>query len=374
MNDINSQTSDVEVVCAQFCAKIRSGEWKAGDRLPTARELAKILNCSIGTLGKAVVLLSHEGIIDQRKKAGIRILEGQDVEVNHTQAAYAFIYTSERHEGVRRMVEGFHEAARLKKSRVVTLTTGIDYSKEAEYFRRLSEFDVRGALIHPLFLTPQDQVSFSQMLTTSKFPVVLADVHLPGLCINSVCADNAHASYVMASYLLKQGLKRVGFVANSATSSNVRDKYLGYRQALDEHRMVERPEDVLLKPMMAPSFEDPLGESVALARDYLRKHPDIEGVACSNDFIATGFLIAAQELNWSVPDRLQVTGISGFRCVPPGYPVLTTYRIPFERIGARAFESLATLSAGGELALNELIRGEISVGESTRAISEKRKK
>ncbi len=338
-----------------------------GDRLPALGELAKTFQCSVGTVSKAVALLAHAGFVDQRKKAGIRVLRTAATSGGaRTQAdAFALIYPSERHEGIRRMVEGFQAAADAAKCRIVTLTTGTDYRKEAEYFSRLPEFDVKGVMIHPVFPTPQDQVDFSQMLVGSNFPVVLGETSLPGLGCHSVSTDGAHAAYVMTRRLLEGGCRRVGFFANNVSNANVRDKYLGYRQAMDEGGLGDDARRVFLEPTMHPNFEDPLREPAALARAYLQRHADVDGIVCANDFLAHGCLIAARELGIPVPDAIKITGMNDFQSLPPQSPALTTYRFPYDEIGRRAFEVLKNISEGrlGQ-PLDSFVRGTLIGRES----------
>jgi GntR family transcriptional regulator, arabinose operon transcriptional repressor len=367
VNDVAYHSSDVNAVHLALRRKMLNAEWKAGDRLPPIAELAKMFKCSAGTVSKAIALLAHAGFVDQRKKAGIRVLYNAPDQGSFDQKAdaFAFIYPSEQHEAARRMVEGFQEAGQKMKCRIVTLTTGTDYRKEAEYFRRLVEFDVKGVLIHPLFPTPQDQVDFSQMLVGSKFPVVLADMSLPGLGCPSISTDGAHASFTLTRHLLDRGCRRIGFFANNVSNANVRDKYIGYRQALDKIGKGEDRQLVFLKPTMQPNFEDPIQESVVLARDYLKRHPDVDGIVCANDFLAHGCLIAARELNIAVPEQIKITGMNDFQFLPPQTLALTTYHFPYAEIGRRAFETLQALSLGKtDQPLDSLVRGTLVVRES----------
>lgn len=51
-------------------AKIRSGEWSPGDRIPTERELMAAYGCARMTVHKAISALVAAGLIERRKKAG----------------------------------------------------------------------------------------------------------------------------------------------------------------------------------------------------------------------------------------------------------------------------------------------------------------
>src|SRR5690606_18859873 len=138
-----------------------------------------------------------------------------------------------------RTVKGFQDAARDAKRRVVMLTTGLDYEKETDYLFKLSEFDVRGTVIYPIVPTPQDLARFSKLLVATKFPVVLAEVNLPGLGCSSVGVDGFHAGYTMTRHLIGRGAKAIGFFSNFAWAPFMRDRYRGYRWALEEAGLAE---------------------------------------------------------------------------------------------------------------------------------------
>jgi GntR family histidine utilization transcriptional repressor len=55
---------------ADLEAKIRSGEWSPGDRIPTEHALMAVYGCARMTVHKAISALVAQGLIDRRKKAG----------------------------------------------------------------------------------------------------------------------------------------------------------------------------------------------------------------------------------------------------------------------------------------------------------------
>ena len=55
---------------ADLEAKIRSGEWSPGDRIPTEHELMAVYGCARMTVHKAISALVGAGLIERRKKAG----------------------------------------------------------------------------------------------------------------------------------------------------------------------------------------------------------------------------------------------------------------------------------------------------------------
>lgn len=350
--------------------RVLAGEWQPEEKLPTEMELAQRFDCSVGTMSKAMALLAHEGLVERKARAGTRVLpvrrngggEAGGVELD----AFAFIYPSAQHEGIWRTVQGFQGAAHARNRRAVMLTTGTDYRKEAEYISRLSEFHVRGAVVYPSVLTPEDQAAFSQLLVSAKFPMVLVSINLLGLGCPAVTVDAFHAGYTMTRHLIGRGLKKIGYFSNRSGSVSMRDRYMGYRKAMEEGGLPMPAEWVLLEPSMHPNFADPVREPTELARGYLAQARAVEGVVCNTDYLALGLIQAAHELGLRVPEDIQVTGIDDYAIASSGQVPLTTYRVPYETIGAKAFEVLESrVAAQGAGPVSDVqIRGEIVVRQS----------
>ena len=362
----------VNTIHAELRQRVVSGVFALNEKLPTETELAAEFNCSLGTIAKAMALLSHEGLVERRTRAGTRVIANASsrpaLPTEHN--AYAFIYPSEQHEGIWRTVRGFQAAASQAKRRVVTLSTGSDYDKEAEYLSRLSEFAVKGAVLYPIIPTPQDQVQLSRILVNSRFPVVLADLNLPGLGCPSVMVDGFHAGHSVTRHLLQTGLRRIGFLANHSWAPSVTERQQGYLWAMEEAGQPIDPRHVLLEPSMRPNFVDPLKEPTELGLRYLEQAaklgPDgVQAVVCANDHIASGLIRAAEQAGIRIPIDLKVIGIDGFALPLPSGLKLTSYHVPFEEIGRRAFESLDTLLTSPTTVLPVVrVRGQIIVHDS----------
>lgn len=340
--------SKVDEVHAALRRQIVEGEWKPEDRLPTEAELAQRFDCSPATVNKAAALLVQAGLIERKPKLGMRVVRNREkaTEPAVQLDAFAMVYPSARHEGIHRIVRGFQDEALRQVRRVVTLTVGTDYHKELEFMRRLAEFDVKGAVVVPLRPTMESALHFSQAIMNPPIPLVGAAANLSASGCPSVRVDNFHAGYTMARHLIDGGSRRIGFFSNRSWANYVRDRYQGYRWALREAGLEEHAEWVMLEQGMRINFDDPLEEPAQLARAYLDRsgvggRGGLEAVVGGDDFLAFGLIRAALERGLRVPDDLRVTGIDDYLSIePPGGVELTTYHVPYEAIGQRAFHLL----------------------------------
>lgn len=107
--------SDVE-------ARVHSGEWRPGDRIPFEHELVAAYGCSRGTVSKALTRLARAGLIERRRKAGSFVADPQVhsavLEVPDLAAmiaargeAYRWQLLERRREAGELVVTGVHHAA-----------------------------------------------------------------------------------------------------------------------------------------------------------------------------------------------------------------------------------------------------------------------
>lgn len=59
-----------ERIRADVEGRIRSGEWRPGDRIPFEHEFVAHYGCARATVGKALTSLARAGLIERRRKAG----------------------------------------------------------------------------------------------------------------------------------------------------------------------------------------------------------------------------------------------------------------------------------------------------------------
>ncbi|PAW76023.1 MAG: hypothetical protein B9S32_16580 [Verrucomicrobia bacterium Tous-C9LFEB] len=354
-------------VFAQLHNRIATGVWGIGDQIPTEEELATEFQCSRGTVGRAVARLVQEKLVERRTRSGTRVIRTASA-ANPSSLdldACAFIYPGDQHVGGWRMLRGFQQAAFAAKRRTLTLSAGTDFRKEAEIVGRLAEFNVKGAVLFPVITNPEEMAYYSQMILSCPFPVVLLELNLPGMRRPAVVVDGLHAGYTMTKHLLDQGLRRIGFFSHYAWTPFIRDRYLGYRQALEEAGVAENEKWVMLESEMNPNFVDPIDEPRRMAESFLSRKMELEGIVCSSDNMAVGMLQALRDRGIAIPGPVKVTGMDDCAVAAASPIPLTTYRVPYEAMGLRAFECLNVLMHGEPLPVSEVqLRGEFVPGQT----------
>jgi DNA-binding LacI/PurR family transcriptional regulator len=102
-----------------------------------------------------------------------------------------------------------------------------------------------------------------------------------------------------------------------------------------------------VEPVLTAEYTVESGYEAALRLLGAKDRP--EAVICSDDEVALGTILAAEELKLSVPHDVAVTGWDDIMAARHARPALTTVRQPMRELGAHAARALDELIAGVSL-------------------------
>jgi LacI family transcriptional regulator len=119
----------------------------------------------------------------------------------------------------------------------------------------------------------------------------------------------------------------------TASNDRARERAVGVRETLETHGL-KLPAKLLIETdFTIHSAREALGK--ALAQD-----PKVTAVVCGNDILAIGALMEAAARDIPVPGALSVTGFDDIELAHEWNPGITTVRLPYSQIGARAAERM----------------------------------
>ena len=159
-----------------------------------------------------------------------------------------------------------------------------DPDREAELLRTLEQRAVDGVVLCSSRLPEQTLAD----LAKRHDAVVLINRTLAG-CSN-VCVDDARGAALVVAHLLGSGRRRIGLLAGSQIFHSSRERAHGYAEAM--LAAGEDPDPALTRRCDSPDIDG--GYRAALS--LLSERPDVDGLICYNDLVATGALRACAEL------------------------------------------------------------------------------
>ncbi|WP_437125125.1 LacI family DNA-binding transcriptional regulator [Erwinia papayae] len=220
----------------------------------------------------------------------------------------------------------------LKNGMVMLLgDAGDSRQRELELINNLLSQQVDG-----LFYNSVDRHPFIEVIQASGTPLVMLERVDPALNVHILGVDERAAAYQVSAHLLSHGYQDVGIICGPLAMLNTQDRLAGWRQALAEFGITERPQWIF------PTLYTREGGYQA-ARTMLAGEKIPRALFVSNEAQATGCIRALAEQGISVPGQVALVCFNGTEQSAFCVPSLTTVRQPVE---AMARQAIAMLSAG----------------------------
>jgi LacI family transcriptional regulator len=177
---------------------------------------------------------------------------------------------------------------------------------------------------------------------------------------SSVGIDERAGGKTIAEHLLSLGHHRFGFVQGPPEHRSAALRFDGFVEALRQAKVSEKP--------WTATGDFTFKSGVEAAEQLLRIQAPITALACANDDMAAGAMLALHRAGLEIPAAISVSGFDDTPMSEVVWPPLTTVRQPIKFIAERAVQMLFELSANGEEGAHyELIPHELVVRESTAA-------
>lgn len=206
-------------------------------------------------------------------------------------------------------------------------------------------YRVRGVIITSAELSSKA----AEQCMKRKVPVVLFNRYTRTRGVTSVTCDNVDAGRVAAEVLLDAGARKLAFLGGVAKSSTSKDRQRGFTQRLKE-------EGARLVAATSKEFTYEWGYEGALR--LFEESPDIDGIFCADDEIASGAMDALRfNLKKSLPREVKVIGFDDHPIASRAAYQITTFRQPVEEMIRRAVD--AVVHAGEVRPPSVVLKGEL---------------
>lgn len=186
------------------------------------------------------------------------------------------------------------------------------------------------------------QISTSQLLAIHRLgmPMVLIDHEDPLIPTDTVFANNVDSMSRLTNHVIGSGHTSLHFLGNIKYSRSFRDRWIGFRSALEENNIAPQNEQ---DPMLYVDFHaDTLfRETVKSWAAKLSKEAALPtAIMCANDHIAlkTGDILREEGL--SIPKDISITGFDNIEDAIRAATPLTTVNVPKEAMGRTAVARL----------------------------------
>lgn len=243
---------------------------------------------------------------------------------------------------------------------------GADYSlllkpitlPSASLAEDVRKFALQARLDGMLLLAPVcDQPAAIQALAALQVPLAAISPRqpVPG-SVNIFCQEE-EASYRLATHVIEQGHRRLGFIKGHPDHGGSQQRYQGYKAALKAQGL---PLNRSLVRQGQFDFES--GRHATASLLALPEPPSV--IIAGNDDMAAGAYYEASERGLAIPADLSIAGFDDTKIATHIWPPLTTVRQPIRQMSAQAVQSLIAL-LNGEVQPQEPLPCEVVIRQST---------
>ena len=198
---------------------------------------------------------------------------------------------------------------------------------------------------------------YLNFINTSYENFILVDFYTSMNNFDGVSDDNFYCSYLLTSYVISQGHKKLRFVGNFESTSSIRDRFMGFAKALMENGMNVNKADII-------NDRDENGYSIPL--EIPSELPD--AFICNCDETAAVMIQTLKEKGYNVPDDVSVTGFDNFLATNKTSVPLTTVSIRAEDTASVAADLIIKKVTGQPYVKGRhLVSGSLVIRDSVKA-------
>lgn len=282
--------------------KIRSGDLKPGDRLPTESALMRDLEVSRTPVRHALIELARDGWIYRIRGSGSyvkRVATSSSIDI------YAILYSNQRGiekdiiHGMRRAV-GQHPAENLH---LVLKKPGRDTGELIDVINQLPKQAEGGLVVIPIVSgsRPLNRLLGASLrkLADTRFHVVQLDRCVPEYDGHFVTSNHHQGAMKMTEYLISMGHARIGCVCEHPENSSIRDRVQGVKAAFMNHDM---------KIDSALHLDIPVDQIAGRASEVIRWINDnrITALFCYESELAREVYFVLEKAGVRIPDDISL--------------------------------------------------------------------
>jgi LacI family transcriptional regulator len=219
------------------------------------------------------------------------------------------------------VVRGVEDTAYASQMSVVLCNTDENPAKQQMYLRVMQAERVAGLIISPTNVN-EDFTELRQL----GIPVILLDRRTDKFEADAVTIDNVGGAYLAVKHLADLGYERIGTIGGSPHLTTGRERYEGYRKALNAAGL--KIDEKLVK---IGDFKTESGYYLASELMSL-PHPP-QAIFVANNLMTLGTLRALRENNVRVPQDVALVGFDDMPWSSELCPPLTAVSQPTYELG-----------------------------------------
>ena len=228
-----------------------------------------------------------------------------------------------------RVVRGAEDAAQKHGYNLLLCNSDDSPEKEEKVVELLLSKRVDGILLTKA--AGEFRPSLRQMIKDVNIPFVLVMRTYPQLTKDAIISDDYRGAYEAVCHLARAGRRRIGLISGPLKISNAKERWRGFRDALEAKNLPYDPELVVEGDYRIES-------GFRGGHALLSHRPD--GIYVANHLMTIGLLKAVEEMGLRCPEDFGLVSFDDYPWLGVFKPRLTTVELPKHQLGSEAAELL----------------------------------
>src|SRR6266404_2435887 len=252
------------------------------------------------------------------------------------------------------VVRGAEDAAQKQGYNLLLCNSDDNLEKEETAVELLLSKRVDGILLTKA--AGDFRPSLRQMIDEVNIPFVLVMRTYPQLTKDAVISDDYQGAYEAVCHLARSGRRRIALISGPLKISNAKERWRGFRDALEAKNLPYDPELVVEGDYRIES-------GFRAGHSLLSHRPD--GIYVANHLMTVGLLKAVDEMGLKCPDDFGLVSFDDYPWLGVFRPRLTTVELPKHQLGSESAELLIRRIAGSrKKAVVRKLQPELRIRES----------
>jgi GntR family transcriptional regulator of arabinose operon len=322
---------------AHLLQRLRDGQLRPGEAMPTENELAESANISRNTVRQALADLERNGLIRRVRGRGTFVHESAMQRLKSGLDIFALLIPDTRGGYYPSLQRGFHEASAEKHNQVIVSDTGNDPLRQADALLQLMDKKVAGIAVVPTTspITPEHQI---RPIQERGIPVVFCHRRVEGIPAPLVSFSANGVGKLAGQVITEHGHRRVAMF--SAQRAGLSEHYeRGLREAARAGGGDLPAEFVRYgnTSKMTAEHEQFLATNLA---DMLKAPRRPTAIFCAFDSDAESVYLLLSRMGIKVPEEISIVGFGGTWRNGAIAQRLTSVAVDEEELGRQAVKLL----------------------------------
>lgn len=315
--------------------KIRSGDLRAGTKLPSMRQLSADFGCSLGIVKQAVNTLAAQGYLRSSPRRGVFVADATP-QAREIVLILPHLEIERLHLAVMGVRAGLAESGHRISIHAGEDSTTSDHNGVPSY---LNSPNVAGVML--LLPSAGEHPNLAETLGRQGIPTVIVDITARTAAADVVSIDPIETGRRGAQHLIERGHQSLLLIESVGDARLPFEIHGGVELALKEAGL--DPAGLTRLPIDRSRTREPGAwrHARSAAADILAAHPEITGIIGVGPQLTLGGYQAARDVGRRIPKDMSVLGLLGdSSALQAMEPAVTIFDNPLKEVCQQAAERL----------------------------------